>query len=110
MNLEIHFREMTSTEAIRNHIEEKTNKLTKFVSDGQHMTVIVGAEKKTFYCEIFWHDKQQAIDYFAKETGDNLYAQIDQAIHKITAQIEKAHDKAINRHHKKEPLKKASLN
>lgn len=106
MNLEIHFREMTSTEGIRNHIEEKADKLSKFVEDGELIKVIVGAEKKTFYCEIFWHDKAQGKDYFAKESGDNLYMQIDEAIEKITHQLQKVHDKNIAKNHKKDPLKK----
>lgn len=107
MNVEIHFREMSSTEGIRNHIEDKTDKLRKFISADEHIKVIVGAEKKTFYCEIFWHDKEQGKDYFAKESGDNLYTEIDKAVEKITSQIQKVHDKNVAKHHRKDPLKKS---
>jgi ribosomal subunit interface protein len=106
MNLEIHFREMTSTEALRTHIGDNVEKLKKFVAEGELIKVIVGAEKKTFYCEIFWHDKLQAKDYFAKESGDNLYTQIDNAVDKITHQLQRVHDKNIVKHHKKDPLKR----
>jgi ribosomal subunit interface protein len=85
---------------------EIVEKLKKFVAEGELIKVIVGAEKKTFYCEIFWHDKLQAKDYFAKESGDNLYTQIDNAVDKITHQLQRVHDKNIVKHHKKDPLKR----
>lgn len=106
MNLEIHFREMTSTDGIRGHIEDKAEKLSKFVEENELIKVIVGAEKKTFYCEVFWHDKGVGKDYFAKEAGDNLYTEIDKAFDKVAHQLQKIHDKNVAKNHKKEPLKK----
>jgi ribosomal subunit interface protein len=109
MNLEIHFRDMQSTDGIRSHIEDRAEGLRKFVDDGELIRVIVGAERHRQYCEVFWHDKVQKKDYFAKEEGDNLYAQIDVAFEKASIQLQKAHDKLITKHHKKEPLKKNGI-
>jgi len=108
MKLEIHYREMSSTDGIKNHIEKKAEKLEKFVTEGELIRVIVGADKHKHirYAEIFWHDKQRCRDFFAKDEGADLYTQIDQVFDKIIHQLEKEHDKDISRHHKKEPLKK----
>jgi len=111
MNLEIHFREMESTEALKTHIEEKAEKLQKFVTDSEHIRVIVGAKQKghRHFAEVYWHSQKAGKDFFAKEEGDHLYTQIDQIFEKITHQLQKEHDKTIALHHKKEPLKRMKL-
>ncbi|MBN8554925.1 MAG: ribosome-associated translation inhibitor RaiA [Deltaproteobacteria bacterium] len=109
MKLEIHFRDMHSTDGLKTHIEDQAEKIRRYITEGELIRVIVGAERHRQYCEVFWHDKTQKKDYFAKEEGDNLYAQIDVAFDKICTQIHKAHDKLVTKHHHKEPLKKASL-
>lgn len=106
MKLEIHYRDMTSTEGIKNHIEQATEKLHKFQKDDELIRFVVGARGIRQYAEIYWHDKGEGKDFFAKQEGDDLYAQIDQVVDKIIHQLQKAHDKTVDRHHRKEPLKR----
>ncbi len=100
---------MESTEAIRTHIEDRADKLEKFIKGDEHVRVVVGAKQKgqQHFAEVYWHGNKSGKDFFAKEEGDNLYAQIDTTFEKIIHQLQKEHDKSVDKHHKKQPLKKA---
>lgn len=108
MNLQIHFKEMASTEAIKDHITDRAEKLRRFIDEGELIKVIVGAERHHQYCEIFWHDRDQKKDFFAKNDGEHLYSQIDDAFLTIEKQIHKAHDKRVSKtKHEKAGLKRS---
>lgn len=109
MNLEIHFREMESTEAIKKHIETRAQKLQKFIDDKEHVRVIVGAKAKgkRHFAEIYWHDNNEAEDIVLKKEGDNLYTQIDELFEATILKFQKIHSKHKDRQQKKTALKKA---
>lgn len=110
MNLEIHFRSIESTDAIRNHIEDKASKLAKYLAEEEHVRVVVGikGKSKVHFAEVYWHDSQNRKDYFARKEGDYLYTQIDEIFETMIQQVSKQHAKAITKkRHKKLPLKKA---
>lgn len=100
---------MTSSEAIKNVIEERAERLRRFIDDNELIKVFVGLDGKLTYAEIVWHDRETGKDFFVKETGANLYAEIDKAFHTLELQVHKSHDKRVTRQHKKEPLKKSVL-
>jgi len=109
MKLEIHFHQMDSTDALKTHIEGAADKLSRYVEDGELVKVVLGTNgHHQLSCEIFWHDKDQHKDVFAKEQGSEMYSLIDTVVDKAHAQLKKLHDKKLDRQHKKEPLKKAS--
>jgi ribosomal subunit interface protein len=113
MNLEIVFREIGSTEAIRAHIEDKASKLERYLkdNDNEHIRVVVGTEAKgkIHFAEVYWHDHKRTKDFFARKEGDYLYTQIDEIFETITQQISKQHAKAVSKkRHKKTPLKKVA--
>ncbi|MDB5038975.1 MAG: Ribosomal subunit interface protein [Bacteriovoracaceae bacterium] len=111
MNLEIVYREIDSTEAIKNHIEEKSEKLEKYLKADENIRVVVGTEAKgkIHFAEVYWHDHSKAKDFFARKEGDYLYTQIDEIFDTILLQVQKSHAKIVNnRRHKKTPLKKTS--
>jgi ribosomal subunit interface protein len=113
MNLEIVYREITSTEAIKAHIEEKAEKLEKYLKDkdDEHIRVVVGTEAKgkIHFAEVYWHDHKRTKDFFARKEGDHLYTQIDELFETIMQQVSKQHSKTVStRRHKKTPLKKAA--
>jgi ribosomal subunit interface protein len=110
MKLEIHFHQMDSSEAIKSYIEKATERLSRYVSEEDSVKVVVGANGiHQVYAEIFWHDTEERKDLFAKEEapqGQDLYSLIDTVTDKVFAQMQKAHDKRIDRQTKRDPLKK----
>lgn len=110
MNLEIAYRDMGSTDAIRDHIEQRASKLAKYVREDEHVRVIVGTEANhhVHFAEIYWHDNASKKDYFARKEGDYLYTQIDEVFETILGQIKKIHDRKVATRHKRVPLKKAA--
>lgn len=108
MNLDITYRDITSTDAIRDHIEEKAREyLEELTAEDEHIRVVVGAKDHRHYSEIYWHDVKRKKDFFAKEEGDNLYQQIDDMFANISQQLQKEREKQVDRTQKKEPLKRA---
>ncbi len=110
MNLEIVYRDISSTDAIKNHIEEKAEKLEKYLKDDEHIRVVVGTEAKgkIHFAEVYWHDHKKTKDFFARKEGSYLYTQIDEIFETILQQVSKQHAKVVStRRHKKTPLKKA---
>lgn len=98
MNLEIHFRGMDSSDGIKAHIEQKIEKLGRYMRDGEILKVILGKDGPQFYAELLLHDHARKKDVFAKQSGDNMYAQIDAAIDTLHAELKKHHDKQISAH------------
>ena len=110
MKLEIHFHQMESSDGIRSYIEQSSEKLARYVAEEDFIKVVVGASgHHQVYAEIFWHDNAEKKDFFAKEQanqGQDLYALLDTVIDKVLVQLQKAHDKRLDRRQKKAPLKK----
>ncbi len=109
MNLDIAYREMGGTEAIKNHIEQRAAKLDKFLEVDERVRVVVGtdAHGKIHFAEVYWHDNVNKKDFFARKEGDHLYTQIDEVFDIIQGQIQKQHDKFVTAR-QKTPLKKSS--
>lgn len=86
MKLAITFRHMESTEAIKNHVEDKISKLEKLNTPAD-VHVILSVEKIRQQCEIVL----TAANFRATavETDANLYAAIDLAVHKLERQLTK---------------------
>ncbi|UCE92964.1 MAG: ribosome-associated translation inhibitor RaiA [Flavobacteriaceae bacterium] len=89
------------TEAIRNHVEEKVEKLPKFYdSISQIEVVIEGSEGVGQSVEIIVHADHNDL-LVAKEAGTDTYTCIDVAAHKMERQLRKAKEK--QRGHKAVP-------
>ena len=89
------------TEAIRNHVEEKVEKLPKYYdSISQIEVVIEGNEGVGQSVEIIVHADHNDL-MIAKESGTDTYACIDVAAHKMERQLRKAKEK--QRGHKAVP-------
>jgi len=110
MKLEIHFHQMESSEGIKTFVNQAVTRLERYVAEDDFIKVVVGASgHHQVYAEVFWHDNAEKKDFFAKESanqGQDLYALLEQVIEKVYVQLQKAHDKRIERGQKKEPLKK----
>ncbi len=111
MNLEISYRDMGPTEAIKGHIESKAQKLEKHLREDELIRIVVGtdANHKMHYAEVYWHDHAKKTDFFARREGDHLYTQIDEVFEAVAHQIQKQHDKRVSTKQHRTPLKKAAL-
>ncbi|MBL7214169.1 MAG: ribosome-associated translation inhibitor RaiA [Phycisphaerae bacterium] len=94
------------TDAMRMHAQEKIEKLPRYFNSISQIEVIVeGNEGSKQSVEIIVHAEHSDL-LIAKEVGDDMYACIDLAIHKLERQLRKAKEK--QRSHKRtvdvEPL------
>ena len=96
MKINITFRHLESTPAIKQHVEEKMEKIKKYFLGPVAIHVILSVEKKIRHqCEITLTE-----DHFkatAVEECENLYASIDTAIHKLERQLKK-HKEQVKDH------------
>jgi ribosomal subunit interface protein len=108
MKLEVVFKEMDSTEAIKSHVEERAEKLASFVAPDEHVRVALEAKMKgqRHQAEIFWHCNLTKKDYHAKAEGHHLYTQIDEAFQKVLKQVHNTHRKKVDSRRHIEPHKK----
>lgn len=87
------------TEAIRAYAQEKTEKLPRYFNSISQIEVIVeGNEGGKQGVEILVHAEHNDL-LVAKETGDDIYACIDLAIHKLERQLKKAKEKQRSHKH-----------
>ncbi len=91
MSLHLNFRNIESTEAIKEHIEDKVDKLKKFVTYSMEVHVIVTLEKSLQCVEITCRAEHK--DFVASTKSKNLYESIDVCCHKIEAQLKKEREK-----------------
>ena len=91
MSVHINFRNIDSTQAIKDHVEDKIEKLTKFVTYPMEVHVILSLEKAQQCAEITCHAEHKEI--VATSKSKNLYESIDTCCHKIEAQLKKEREK-----------------
>lgn len=105
MNVTITCRHFESTEAIKEHVENKLEKFKKYLIRPIEVHVILAVEKFRQQCEITMHAKDFKAQ--ALESSENMYTSIDMAIHKIERQIRK-HKEIIRNHKDHLPLHQTS--
>lgn len=91
MSLHLNFRNIESTQAIKKHIEEKADKLKKFVNYPMEVHVMLSVEKTLQCVEITCRAEHK--DFVATAKSKNLYESIDVCCHKIESQLKKEREK-----------------
>ena len=91
MSLHLNFRNIESTQAIKDHIEDKVSKLKKFVTYPMEVHVMLSLEKTLQCVEITCRAEHK--DFVASVKSDNLYESIDICSHKIESQLKKEREK-----------------
>ncbi len=87
------------TEALRAHAEEKTGKLPRYYNSINRIEVIIeGSEGGKPSVEIIASAEHSNV-FIARESGDDTYACIDQAVHKLERQLRKKKEKQRNNKH-----------
>ena len=99
MTITITGRHLEITPAIRQHAEEKAGKLLKYYDRIKEVEVVLdGGEAGSKRVEIIVSAEHRNM-FLGTETGDDLYACIDQAAHKLERQITEHKDRLRNRKH-----------
>jgi putative sigma-54 modulation protein len=97
MNVNIVFRKIPATEALKSYVEKKTKKFFKYVTYPMEVHVIVSVEKPNHMAEITCHAEHK--DLVAVAKTKDLYESIDLAIQKIETQLKK--NREMHKGHKK---------
>jgi putative sigma-54 modulation protein len=91
MSLHFAFRKIDATDALKDRIEKRVDKLRKFVTYSMEVHVTLSLEKAVHIAEITCRAEHREMVGIAK-TKD-LYESIDQAAHKVEAQLKKEREK-----------------
>ena len=102
MEVNVTFRNMDATDALRDHATKKADKLKKYIERPISLHIILNAEQhKNHIAEIiFLSDRQR---YTSSATCNDMYASIDEAIHKLEKQLRRHKEKVKN--HKSDKTK-----
>jgi putative sigma-54 modulation protein len=99
MRVTISFRNIRHTKTIDQKIQEKSEKLAKFLEGKSFVKWACNFEDGHFYAEVSLIGPK--FEYHAHSSSDTLLTTLDQATHKIQKQIQKRKDKLRNRIHTK---------
>ena len=99
MNITYAFRHMEATDAIKDHVQAKLEKIMKYLIHGVDAHVVLSVEKFRHQCEIQIHEKD--FQASAIEVSDNLYTSIDAVVHKLQKQLKK-HKEIVKKHNGRE--------
>ena len=96
MKIAVNARHMEVTDSIRQFVEGKVSKLPKFLDNIQSIEVILDKEALKAVTEIVVTAKKKHV-FVATHHDDDLYASIDQCIHKIVQQLHRHKDRIRDR-------------
>ena len=87
------------TDAIKAHAQEKTEKLPRYYNSINRIEVIIdGADGGSPSVEVIARAEHSNI-FIAKESGEDTYASIDLAVHKIERQLKRKKERQRNNKH-----------
>jgi|YelNatPaOPRAMG01_1025707.scaffolds.fasta_scaffold04586_4 putative sigma-54 modulation protein len=91
MNIQVTFRHIPSSDALKQYAEEKISKLVKSLKEPIEVHIIFTQEKKNNTVELTL--KSAGKELYAKEQGIDMYAAIDLIYDKLDKQITKLKEK-----------------
>jgi len=92
VNIVVKARHMDTTDAIKQYIETKAAKLNRYYDNVHTIEVILDVEGDKPSVEIVASAKRKNV-FVASHRGDDMYACVDQALHKITEQLRRHKDR-----------------
>jgi len=90
MGIAITFRHMDSTEALKNRVHEKLERVQKYLRAPLDAHVTLFQERHEFVAELLIQAAGHT--YQARHDSDDLYKSIEIAVDKVAHQIQKTHD------------------
>ena len=94
MNVTVTFRHLPSSDALRDHAEQKVSKFLKYVKDPVTIHIVFSVEKIRQICEITVNSKN--FRTHALEESQDMYTSIDKVISKIETQLRKHKERVKN--------------
>lgn len=92
MQVDVTFRHMNSTDAIKDFATERVSRASRLLTRGPLTArVVLSVEKNEQRAEV--ELSGAGMRFYADDRGDDLYKAIDQATTKVEAQVRKHHDK-----------------
>ncbi len=98
MQLSVTFKQLDSSESIKEHLAEKINKLDKLLDNPAEANAVLSVEKFRHLAEISISGDKLNIN--AKEETGDIYSSIDAAVDKLEKQLKKSKEK-IKKHRTK---------
>jgi putative sigma-54 modulation protein len=90
-------RHMEVTDAMRDYARDKVSKLPRLY-DGLHSADVTFAmEGSEYVVEIVAHGRRKSV-FVARRQGKELYACLDQCVHKLEGQLRRHKDRVRDRH------------
>ena len=97
MNIVIEARHMEVTNSLRQHVESKAEKLPKYYDNIHSIEITLDLEADQPMTEIVVHGGKKST-FVASARNEDMYACIDQCVHKITEQLRRHKDRVRNHH------------
>lgn len=94
MKIRVTFRHLPSSEALKNHVEEKVLKFSKFLAKPIDVHIILSVEKIRQIAELNIMSKHFSAN--AIEESSDMYTAIDKATAKMEAQLRRHKEKVKN--------------
>ncbi len=95
MKTTITFRHVQSSDALKDHVNAKLEKVEKYVNDPAEVHVVLSVEKGRHTAELILNAK--GIQAQGTMTSGDMYTSIDGAVDKIEKTARRTHDKTVNR-------------
>ena len=96
MQLNLTGQHIEITDSLRDHVNNKCEKLTRHFNQMTNVHVILSVEKQRQKAEATIH--ASGAELFASDESENMYTSIDNLISKLDRQIIKHKDKIKNHH------------
>ncbi|RMF96242.1 MAG: ribosome-associated translation inhibitor RaiA [Candidatus Schekmanbacteria bacterium] len=87
MQVKIQGRQIELTEALKNHVNKKLEKLKKYTDNILNASVVLSVQKYRQFAEITVHVDDQIM--IGKSETNDMYVSIDQCVEKIETQLKK---------------------
>ena len=97
MELDILFRNIESTDALKNYVEKKVKKFSKIIGDDIEVKVTLSTEKFNQIAEVIINVKGIIIK--GEETSHDMHSAIDLVVDKVERQIKKYREKLKTKKH-----------
>jgi len=110
MQISITFRNMESTDALKEYAQKKIGKLKKYLNSSFEAKVNLSVDKKNQHLASVNLYSNTGINIQGEEKTKDMYSSIDLVVSKLERQIKKHRQKLRNYSPSKMPTKKAQLN
>lgn len=97
MKVSVVARHMDVTDATKQHVREKIDKLPKFYDALQSVAVTLDMDSGEHVVEIVATATRKSV-FVAHHRGDDLISCLDQCVHKLTQQLRRHKDRVRDRH------------